>query len=158
MSFRTKSLLAAAIVAAGLSTAAQAATDSKNFNVTITITESCDISTGAATDVDFGTQARSTGPYTATGNLIVNCSSGTPYDITLGQGANYSSGRRMANGTNYVPYELYSDSGMSTSWVSVHGTGTAANQNIPVYGKVLAASTNVPAGAYTDTVTATITY
>ncbi|HEY0200769.1 MAG TPA: spore coat U domain-containing protein, partial [Burkholderiaceae bacterium] len=149
---------------------AYAATDSTTFKVKITITESCDIHTTAATDVDFGSHARSTGLWDAAGNLVVNCSQGTPYNIGLNEGLNSTAvtasatNRRMALGGNYVPYGLYRDSGRTQFWGNVigtdalTGTGTAANVNVPVYGRVPSASTNVPAGTYVDTVTATITY
>ena len=81
------SLLALVIAAAGTALPAQAATDTTTFNVKIVITESCDIHTTAATDVDFGTHARSTtAQQTATGTLTVNCTDGTPYNIGLDNG------------------------------------------------------------------------
>lgn len=161
MSFRNLSLIAAALVVAGVAGTASAATDTKNFQVTMTITGACDISTGTATNVAFGSAAAGGTDKTATGNLIVNCSNGQAYAITLNNGGNYAAGRRMRLGatTNYIAYDLFSDAGFSTAWTSVAGTGNGLDQNIPVYGKVLAANyaTSVP-GAYTDTVTATVTY
>ena len=159
MSFRNLSVIAAGVLVAGLSATASAATDTKTFNVTMIITGACDIHTGTATNVDFGSHAAGGGDQTATGNLIVNCSDTTPYTITLSNGANYAGGRRMKSGANYIPYGLFSDAGATTAWTSVGGTGSGLDQNIPVYGKVLAASyaTAIP-GNYTDTVTATVTY
>lgn len=163
-------LIAAALFATVFAGAAGAATDTTTFNVKIVITESCDIHTAAATDVDFGSHARSAGQWDATGSLVVNCSQGTPYTIALNAGSNSSSAtasatnRRMTDGTNFVPYGLYRDAARSEFWGDVvgtdvlSGTGTAASVNVPVYGRVLAASTNVPAGTYSDVVTATITY
>ncbi len=163
------SLIAAALVAAGFAGSAHAATDTTQFNVRITITESCDIQTVSATDVDFLAQARSIGaPVDRQGSLTVNCSTGTPYTIGLGTGlsstaaAASATNRRMSSGTGFVPYGLYRDAGRTQFWGdiigtnTVAGTGTAANQTIPVYGRV--PSTNFPAGVYADTVTATITY
>lgn len=159
MSFRNVSLLAAAIAVAGVCGTANAATDTKNLAVTMTITGACDIHTGAATSVDFGSAAAGGSDKTATGNLIVNCSNAQTYAITLGNGANYSGGRRMKSGANYIAYDLYSDAGFTTAWSSVSGTGTGIDQNIPVYGKVLAASYSASApGTYNDTVVATVTY
>lgn len=159
MSFRNLSLIAAALVVAGVAGTASAATDTKNFQVTMTITGACDIHTGTATNVDFGSWAAGGTDKTATGNLIVNCTDTTPYAITLNNGSNYAAGRRMKSGSNYIAYGLYSDAGATTAWTSVAGTGNGLDQNIPVYGKVLAAAyaTAVP-GTYTDTVTATVTY
>ena len=162
------------VVAMGVLTAAQAGTDSTDFKVKITITESCDIHTVAATDVDFLSHARSsaTSSIDAAGNLSVNCTKDTPYSIALDMGQNSTGtvatagNRRMTVGGNYVPYGLYRDASRSQLWGNVAGsggdvltgTGSARAQSIPVYGRVLAASINVPAGTYVDTVKATISY
>ena len=168
MRLSTKTLLATALLAC--CSQAFAAVDTTTFQVQIIITESCDIHTTAATDVDFSSHARSTGQWDAAGNLVVNCSTGTPYTIGLSNGTNPSSptvsatNRQMTNGSNVVPYGLYQDGGRTQLWGSTiatdtfGGTGTGVNVDVPVYGRVLAASTNVPAGTYLDTVTATITY
>lgn len=168
MRLSTKTILATALLAC--CSQAFAATDTASFQVKIVITESCDIHTVAATELDFGTHARSTGNWDAASNLTVNCSVGTPYTIAMNNGVNFSSttvsdtNRRMISGGNYVPYGLYRDGGRSLLWGSttgsntVGGNGTGAAVLVPVYGRVLAASTNVPAGTYLDTVVATITY
>lgn len=169
----TRSVLVSALVlTAGV--AAHAASDTTDFKVRITITESCNISTVAATDVDFLTHARSsaTSNIDAQGNLAVTCTKDTPYAIALDMGQNSvgavasASNRRMALTGNYVPYGLYRDSGRTQLWGNVSGTGgdtltgtgTAALQTIPVYGRVLADAINVPSGVYLDTVRATISY
>lgn len=161
-------LLASAVAAASLSASAQAATATSTFQVRITITESCTFNSTGGSDVDFGTHARSDTPVSATGTLVVNCSKGTPYNIGLNAGANSSApavsatNRRMINGSNYVAYGLFQDSSHATLWGDVvgtstkGGTGTAVDQPVSVYAQ--APTTNAPAGSYTDTVTATITY
>ncbi len=165
-----KTLIAAALATAAVVAPAHAATDATTFQVRIVITEACDIQTVAATNVDFLSRARSTGaPVDAQGTLVVNCSAGTTYSIGLNSGGNSTAAaasatnRRMISGTgNFVPYGLYRDAGRTLFWGDVigtntlAGTGSASNQSIPVYGR--APSTNVPAGTYADTVTATITY
>jgi spore coat protein U-like protein len=174
---RVKNLVKAGLVAAAVSGAfasVQAATDTTTFLVRIVITESCTISTTAPTNVDFASQARATAAVAlaATGTLNVNCSAGTPYNIGLNGGTNTSGTigapvagqRRMRLGatTNYVPYELYQNTGATTFWgntigtSTLAGTGTGSNQALSVYGRVT--SVNFPAGTYEDTVTATVTY
>ena len=80
----------------------------------------------------------------------------------LDLGDNASGGtRRMANGSNYLPYGLYRTADTSQPWTDqpaeIHsGTGSGANQQISVYGVLPGA--NAPAGVYADTVTATLTY
>lgn len=167
---RAAVLSLAALAGTGL---AQAATDSTTFKVKLTVTESCFISATAPTDVDFGTQARTASAVTldAAGALNVNCTSGTPYTIGLNGGVNttgtvaapVAGDRRMRRGatTDYLAYELYQNTGRTTFWGNttgswLAGTGTGASVSVPVYGR--AVSTNNTAGAYEDTVTATITY
>lgn len=146
--------------------AAHAATDTANMNVKITITATCDIHTSAPTDVNFGTVASTATNVQSTGGVITaNCTNGTAYSIGLGGGSNFSTTRRMLKGTaDYVAYGLFRDSARTLSWGSTigtggdvyTGTGTGANQSITVYGQV--PSANSPAGSYSDTVVATITY
>lgn len=139
-------------------------TETTEFEVTITITASCEIT---ATPIDFGSVLRSTAD-TAQGTLTVNCSVDKPYRVAL-DGGLYPDGatitatsRRMANDTAFVPYGLYSDPAHTTVWgedpSDVSGTGTGSDQLLTVYADVTAAATNAPRGDYTDTITATITY
>jgi len=147
---------------------AHAATATTTFNVRITITAACDISTTAPTDVNFGSQ-----PSTATnvdnqGALNVNCTPSAPYTIALdnGQNGTDANSRKMSNGTSLVPYQLYRAAGRTAAdiWGSTTGgsgnvyagTGTGSVQTLPVFGRV--PSTNFPAGSYADVITATITY
>jgi len=147
---------------------ASAATDTTSFNVLITITNACDIHTTAPTNVDFGSQ-----PSTATnvdnqGALNVNCTPNAAYSIGLDNGLNGAdvNSRKMASGANQVPYQLYRNAARAAAdvWGSTTGTGgnvytgtgTGSVQAIPVYGRV--PNTNFPAGSYSDTIVATITY
>jgi spore coat protein U-like protein len=151
-----------------VSGAAQAATATTTFNVRITITAACDISTTAPTDVNFGTQ-----PSTATnvdnqGALNVNCTPSAPYTIALDNGQNGTDAntRKMSSGTALVPYQLYRNATRTAAdiWGSTTGTGgnvyaasgTGTVQTVPVYGRV--PNTNFAAGSYADVITATITY
>ncbi|MEZ0471935.1 spore coat U domain-containing protein [Luteimonas salinilitoris] len=162
-----KSLVAvSALACAALSSAAYAQSASTTFDVTITITSTCSIDAPAATDVDFGTNASTETDIDAAGQLNVNCTPGTDYDIALNEGLNAAGGgitaRAMANGADLVPYQLYQDAGRSVVWGdtldtnTLAGTGTGAVQALPVYGRVPSAS--FPAATYVDTVTATVTY
>src|SRR3546814_17881421 len=108
----------------------------------MTITGACDISTGVATNVVFGNAAAGDADKTATGNLIVNCSTGQAYAIPLSNGSNYAAGSRMRIDatTNYIPHDLYSDAGFTTAWASVSGPRHGLDQTNHVYAKVPAAS------------------
>ena len=177
-----KTLLAAvALFGAGTGAALAQSTDTATFNVTITIAESCDIHTDAPTDIDFGLVTRSGTPTSIepTGVLTVNCSLGTPYQIGLDGGSHYddasaggdtdvpaAGGRRMNLDTNYVPYDLFQQIGGASFWGNTVGSdtptgtpGTGSDQTYTVYARLRGTdATNVPAGTYADTVTATVTF
>ena len=156
-------LFAAAALLAG---PAPAQTATTTFQVRITIQSSCTIDTPAPTDVDFGTQPSTATNVDAVGQLNVNCTPGTGYTIALDDGQNSGGSgvgaRAMANGTDLVPYQLYSDSARTAVWGettgtdTVAGTGSGAVQPYSVFGRV--ASANFPAASYLDVVTATITF
>lgn len=146
----------------------QAGTATANLSVTSNITANCTISTTA---VAFGAydpiSANASAPLTATGAVSTTCTNGSSATITLDQGANPDTGstasvplRRMANGSNYMSYGLYSDSGHGTTFdgsTGVSVTGTGAQVDTTVYGSIPAAQ-NLPTGAYADTVVATVTF
>ncbi|NML42963.1 spore coat protein U domain-containing protein [Ramlibacter sp. G-1-2-2] len=152
----------AALVAAAISgvSGAYALTDTNNLQVSLTITAACDVTTTAPSSVAFGSHAQTAStPVDNTGAVTVTCQGSTPYNVLLGQGGNYSSGRRLVASGNYVPYELYRDSSHTQVWGQTIGTdtqtGTGTN-TFTVYGRV--PSLSFPAGNYTDTVLVTVDY
>jgi len=167
----SRNLLASAALAAivGMSGAAAAGTATSNLPVSATVSANCTID--ASGGVAFGAYdpivANKTTALTASGAVSTTCTNGSSATITLGQGSNAGSGstaaapiRRMASGSNYLSYQLYSDSGDTTVFdgstgVGVTGTGSAVSTS--VYGSV-AAGQNVLAGSYADTVVATVAF
>jgi spore coat protein U-like protein len=157
-----------ALVAAGYSAAtASAATATANLGVSATVTNNCTISTAA---LAFGSYdpvvAHASTNLDGTGTVTVACTKGAVANIGLGLGSNASgSTRRMSNGgTEYLTYELYSDSGRSTVWGNASGSwyspGAAPSKtarNFTVYGRV-ASNQDVAAGSYNDTVVATVNF
>jgi spore coat protein U domain-containing protein, fimbrial subunit CupE1/2/3/6 len=101
------------------------------------------------------------------GTLTLTCTQGAVATIAMDTGANASHAigttRAMANGSNYLSYELYSDSGLSTVWgtggsaVTEPAAPSDAAVNYTVYGKVPAGQ-DVPAGSYSDTVNVTVNF
>jgi len=143
--------------------AANAATATGAFNVTLTLNAQCTVSN--ANNLTFGTVGLLSGPVNQTSTFQVTCTNATPYTVGLNAGQ-YPSGaqRQMLNAstTQYVAYNLYQDSAYSTPWgnasgVWESGTGTGAAQSFTVYGQV-PAQTTPPPGTYSDTVTITVTY
>jgi spore coat protein U-like protein len=159
--------LSACVVAAAAGPAS-ATTATSNMAVSATVSSDCSISAAA---LAFGT-------YNATGStnldgsatLTVQCTTASSATITLGQGSNAGSGstdaspaRRLKDGSsNFLSYSLYQDSNRSTIWGNTAGTGaaytgTGVSTSVTVYGRVTSGQ-NVPAGSYSDTVVATITF
>ena len=170
MSLKKTLLATALLAAAGFTLNASASTQTTTFQVTATVLNNCIIS---STNIAFGNyDPTSTAATTAQGNVSARCTKGDVVYVELGQGLNPGAGstaavpvRQMKSGTNLLPYDIYTTSGGTTEW----GTGTAnrpASQtstsvltalNFPTYGSVPAGA-DVPAGSYTDSVIATVTY
>ncbi len=144
-----------------------AAIATANVTVSATVSNNCSITGGA---LAFGAYdplvTHATDPKDGTGTFTVACTKGaTGVTIDLGQGANYSSERRMIAASNYVAYQLYSDSGRTTVWGSTSGGSTLAvsapTSKAPVtytvYGRITGGQ-DVPAGSYADTVVATVNF
>ena len=137
-----------------------------NFQVQITITKTCSISSG--TPITFGSVVANTVPAKATTSLNVTCSKGTPYTIGLQPSNSSTTGAGNMSGTgsngDKIAYQLYSDSNGATIWGNtasgtpniVSGTGQGSSQPVAVYAGV--ANTNFTPDTYTDTVTVTFTY
>ena len=150
---------------------AEAGTATGNLTVQLTITSSCSI--GAAT-LNFGSDAGTslvTTALTASTTVSVTCTNLSPYSIGMGQGSNYNTTNRMANGSNYIDYGLYTDAGLTHPWTTASssttctiangcylGTGNGSAQSVTIYGQVPTVTTAPAAGSYSDTVVMTITY
>ena len=146
--------------------AAQAATATSTLNVTATVTANCIVSTTA---LAFGNVNTLSGANVdSSGGLSITCTNGTSWSaaagVGSGSGASFAS-RRMTSGANLLSYNLYTSAARTTIWGdgtastgTFAGTGTGAAQSVTVYGRVGSGQTSVPAGAYADTVTVTVTY
>ena len=121
-----------------------------------------------ASNMNFGAITVNAGtvdatPYALASAIRMSCTSGTNYTITLSDG-NQASGtgvnrRRMVNGSSFLAYGLYSDFDATVPFTSVNGTGTGANANVYVIGKIPSQSAaGLTSGVYRDTVIAFLTY
>lgn len=167
-----KSALLVALVAAPL-TAANAANESANFGVQLTVQNSCTITAGGtASDMNFGTVTGNiNGDRLASTTLTVNCNDGAIYHVGLNDGVNALAGqRRMTNATTgqFVNYDLYHEVAHTNRWgaTAVGGTasdrddeGSNSDQVLTVHGLVPGTPVqSVGAGVYNDTITATIEF
>ncbi len=143
-----------------------------NLSVTASIQGTCNISTSP---VAFGVydpltaNASSGSDLAGTGTVAVSCTNGTSGTITLGQGSHAAGGstdtvplRQMQSGSNQLAYFLYSDNSRSVVWGNTAGAGvvhngTGSSTDLTVYGLVTKGQA-LPAGSYSDTVVATITF
>jgi spore coat protein U-like protein len=170
MSSKQRLLAVTLLMAGGFAATAQAGTQTTNFNVTATVINDCVIS---SSNIAFGSYDPTTSTaLTAQGAITAKCTKGDVVTVALSQGANSAIAstaavpvRQMASGTNMLPYHIYLASTGTTEW----GTGasnqpvaqTSLSVNTPLsfvtYGS-LPAGTDVPAGSYSDTVTATVSY
>lgn len=152
-----KSALAATLFAASLP--AFSASSTSSFDVSIQVLATCSIS---ASNMSFSSITTGTTSNTdASSSLTVNCSNGTPYTIALDNGTNYSAGRRLAGGSSYINYYLYSDTGRTTQWngtTTKSGTGNGSDQSLSVYGRIPSGQSVTNTGNYGDTVIATVSY
>lgn len=155
----------AMLAASFMTTGAHAATATAPMAVTATVQSACIV---VATPLAFGTYDPTSGSVKdANSTITVTCTSGTSFTVGLNPGSTSGATvttRQMANGTNRLSYALYSDINHTTNWGNTPGTdtptattATAVPSLLTVYGRI-SASQNVPAGAYTDSVTVTVNY
>jgi spore coat protein U-like protein len=129
--------------------------------------------TVTATSVSFGNyNTLSSSPMDSTGSIRVQCTlmsaiAGS-YAISLSTGSSGTyTQRTLRKGSASLTYNLFTDTTHSVVWGN--GTGNSANvtrsfpatffvnQSTTVYARIPVAQ-NVPGGAYSDTITVTVTY
>lgn len=167
-----------ALLILGATSTARAETITGTIGVTLAITSACIVDNGAGAGTSWGTL--DFGSYTnlatdidaqvtsTVGNgLTITCSIGLPATVYIRQGANDSGSLRTLSpsaGTYSIPYRLYSDAGRTAeippdgaSGIPLTSDGTP--QSIPIHARILSSDQTIiapTAGAYTDTVSATI--
>jgi hypothetical protein len=163
-------LLAVATLGAfvGLSDRGIAATATASLGVSATAAAACTLT---ATTVAFGTLSASAAT-TGTGAVTVNCTNGDSLTISLDAGGSATgSQRRLVNSGNFLNYNLYQPTAAGNAQAApavAWGDGTAlgntfattstgAAQVFNVYGQVPSGQT-LYVGAYSDTVTITLSY
>jgi spore coat protein U-like protein len=141
---------------------AEAATATTTFAVTATVVATCLIS---ATPLGFGNYTGVIDPATST--VTITCTNTTPYNVGLSAGlatgATVTTRSMTGPAAALLGYGLFTNAGHTTNWGltigtdTVTGTGNGAAQPITVFGQIPAAEFVAP-GAYTDTITATVTF
>ena len=156
---------------AGFSTAGYAATDTNTMAVSTTVGMVCTIdSTGDLNFTHYDPTA--TDDNVASATITSSCTVGGSAKITLSQGASGTGTdaapfRRMLGGSpgnagTFLPYSLYQDSALSTTWGNTPETGKGFTVVLDpdvstVYGKI-AKNETAGVGVFNDTVAVTLTY
>jgi len=158
----------AAGVLLALAGTAQGATKTTTFQVSATVSKNCVMSAAA---MNLGT-FDGTNDLTASSNITVNCTAGTPFTVDLDKGSapSYVT-RTLKSGADTLNYNLYTTNTYTNIWGdttggTARGSGTGAGmtaaqaQTLTVFGRLRAVDNtqSFGAGTYTDTITATITY
>jgi spore coat protein U-like protein len=156
--------IASALFCAPIGNQAQATTATTSLSVTATVLSVCIV---AATPLAFGNyDPTSSTALAGTTTLAVTCTNGTTYNVGLGPGAGTGAtvaSHKMTFGANLLNYTLYSNATHTTVWGQTVGTDTQSGvaTGLPIsytiYGLIPAQQT-VPSGAYSDSVTVTVTY
>jgi spore coat protein U-like protein len=150
---------------AGCNTVGSFQTTSAPFTVSANVVPSCFVT---ASDLDFGSDSLLSSDLDATSTVSVTCALGQAYSLSLNEGTTpggTTTTRLMKHGgsASTIPYMLFSDPARSQNWGNsasedVNGTGTGAAVNHTVYGRVPGQPVAPEAGAYSDTITVTVTY
>ncbi len=137
-----------------------------SFTASVTVATRCEATAG---NLAFGTINPLSSQTDSFSTITVQCSKNTPYTVGLSAGATSGATvtqRLMANGSNTMLYNLYTNSTRTTvwgnssgSWVSRTGAGMGVDQPLTVYGRVASGQTNLASGSYSEpTITVTVTY
>lgn len=171
MNFRNIATAAAFAGSLALAMPAQATPDTGSVAVSATLTAVCYIGDGTLAFGNIasigqggtaGTVGDAADTAAPTSQIAYVCSNGATAGLTIA-GQNDSSGQlRMTDGTNFLPYSIYSDAGhnslVTPASTSVSLTADGTNQAITLYGVVPGASSNQQIGAYADTLTLNVSY
>lgn len=93
------------------------------------------------------------------GNVRVQCTLLTGFNVSIGPGSGTVADRRMNGGASQLRYNLFKDVDRLFIWGENNdGLGTIGTTvDLPVYGRIPALQ-NVPANIYLDSIVVTITY
>ena len=152
----------AAVLSAGNGdTPALAATDTATLTVTASVAAVCNVQSAT---LAFGAYDPAAANLDATTTVDLTCTPGTTYDVGLdGGGSGNVAARQMANGGATLNYSMYQDASRTTNWGdtvgtdTVSGTGGGGVVSHTVYGRIPTGQFVAP-GAYSDTLTITVTF
>jgi spore coat protein U-like protein len=149
-------------------TTAMAGSSTASMEVSAAVVNSCSINADPLAFASYDSASPSA--TSGTGTVRVRCTLGAPVIIMLGEGSNAEAGssaelplRRLnAGGADFLSYGLYQDAAMTQSWGDSEASGKGSlgqgiEESHSVYAKIPQGQ-NVPAGSYTDSVLATVSF
>jgi len=137
---------------------ADAGNTSTSLKVSLTIIETCAVSTQG--NLDFGSVVRSQPVADARTDISVQCTQNTPYQVAVTSDNNFELKSAASNAS--VAYVLYQDAGHTQIWggpeSKIHARiATGGKESIPIHGAITS-STNVQATKYEDWVRVNVIY
>ena len=154
----SKILLAAAVATAvGFAPQTQAATTTGTFIVSASVAKAC--STVTAMNVDLGVyDPTGTGDKTGTSTIAIKCVKGTDYTIGLTSAHSWS--LKGPGASDLIAYKIYQPGGVIDWTASTLAVAAVTNSAAINYTATVKATQgqDVSVGAYSDTVTVTVTY
>jgi spore coat protein U-like protein len=150
--------LVPALIAIGFAAAAEAQVTSMDFVVQANVIPSCEVQ--ASTGIDFGDyDTLALAALDGAGSVDIRCTRGTAWTLNMSLGPSAAGAQRqMASGANRLMFNLFEDAPGGVAWDGV--AGVAANRatiTVPVHGRI-PADQDVPTGAYSETLVATVTF
>ncbi len=165
MSLLKMSAYGVASFAALISGNAFAGTSTGSLPVSVIILENCTV---AATPMTFAATSNvGTAAIDSSATISLTCTPNADFDVALNGGSNGVSGVRnmkLSAGTELLPYEIYQDAARTQVWGNTAGVNTVAGtapsgaSTMTAYGRIAATTPAASAGAYSDTVTVTVTF
>jgi spore coat protein U-like protein len=143
----------------GLCTHHDVGTGASTFQVTLVVTNACEIT--SVSDVDFGQAPTPASFATVSGSVAVLCTKGlASYTVGLGPGLHAAAGRRqMANGASVLQYDLFKPASQqlwgASGGARAQNTAPADGLDPQAFGYeavVYPDQATPPVGVYTDTV------
>lgn len=158
--------LAVSMISTGFVTSVNAATATTTIPVSATVIDSCTISSNPLAFGNYNGISGASVDVAAT--MTPTCTTGTAYSISLdagiATGANASSRMLSGPGGSRLVYGIYTDAARTTAWgdgsfgtVLQSGVGNGAVATLQMYGRIPFGQNSLP-GAYSDTITVTVTY
>jgi spore coat protein U-like protein len=149
---------------------AEAGTNAQNLAVSATVANVCTIgTTPLAFGLYDGVVTNAVTDLDVASKVTVTCTlAGADVTLTLGEGVNKdvtsvpaAPVRRLVDGaSHFLTYSIFSNPGRTANWDNVTGTPTTPTGSavdVPIYGRVDHGQ-SMPAGNYTDTVVATVSF